>query len=511
MADLQPAYEALAALDPSDALLALDAIEERRKEKHFAKYWSSNSDPNYRVFFDSIEADFQKFTAGTKIFAFLGGNRSSKTERGAFLAVAWLMGKEYFRDEPSWRYVKDLPIPDHGCNIWAVGLDFSVIRDVIWNEKLRRGHQHPGLLPGTPSPLVIRVSDSEFQIQVEVNGRKSSLTCKSAEAGREKMQSASVDLVWIDEECDEDVYLELFQRTLDCAGKIVITLTPLNDIASGVRSPWVYDLYKVFKKGLRADLCFVSLNSLDNPFIPDSEKLLMKQQWAGHAEEGARLRGEFIRRAGLVFSQWDREKHILKKMVLPQEWRRIITIDPAATGVTACAWLAVSPRNDVYLYRLYYEKDQIVSDHAKNIITLTAGERIDTYLIDPWWGAARNAETHKQGYMLYREAGLPVRLAPRAAEYGRDVMQEYLSATLEPTARHPKFYVVGEIPQFVSEIESYSWDFFGKGPLKGTSKDKPRKKDDHAINAVEFALSMNPKGNRLGSVSGTHNPSNSYT
>jgi phage terminase large subunit-like protein len=509
MVDLERAYQTLAGYEPEDALLAISAIEEQRQQKHYAKYWSSDPNPDYKIFFDSIESDLSKFTSDVKIFGFIGGNRSSKTERGAFLAVAWLMGKEYFREEPSWRYVKDLPIPDHGCNIWAVGLDFSVIRDVIWNEKLRRGHQHPGLLPASPSPFIVRISDSEFQIQVDVNGRKSSLTCKSADSGREKMQSASVDLVWIDEECDEDVFDELFQRTLDCAGKILITLTPLNDVGSGAKKPWVYDLHKEFLKGLRKDVVFISLNSLSNPFIPEAEKVLMKQKWAGHVEEGARLRGEFIRRAGLVYSQWDRDKHILKKQSLPGDWRRVASIDPAATGITACVWAAISPRNDVYVYRVYYEKDHIVSDHAKNMLLRCTGEKIDFWLLDPYWGIARNAETHKQGYMLYREAGIPVRLAPRAEDFGRDTLSEYLSATLDANSRNPKLYIVGDLPEFVAEIESYSWDFYGKGPLKGTSKDKPMKKNDHLVNALQYLLSTKPKGGRSGIT--TYNPNNSYS
>src|ERR1700744_6052025 len=139
MADLDIAYQNLAGYKDSDALLVISALEAKRQEQHYAKYWSCDPGRDYQIFFDSIESDFKKFTSDIKIFSFLGGNRSSKTERGAFLAVAWLMGKEYFRDEPSWRYVKDLPIPDHGVNIWCVGLDFSVIRDVIWNETLRRG------------------------------------------------------------------------------------------------------------------------------------------------------------------------------------------------------------------------------------------------------------------------------------------------------------------------------------------------------------------------------------
>lgn len=510
MANLEQAYQKLAAFDSDDALLAITAIEERRKQQHFAKYWSCDQGEQYRIFFDTVEEDFAKFTSDVKIFGLLGGNRSSKTERGAFLAVAWLMGKEYFRDEPSWRYVKNLPIPEHGVNIWAVGLDFSVIRDVIWNEKLRRGHRHPGLLPAPPNPQIVRISDSEFQVQVDVNGRKSSLTCKSADSGREKMQSASVDLVWIDEECDIEVFDELYQRTVDCAGKILLTLTPLSDVGSGARRPWVYELHKEWKQG-RKDVVFIQLSALDNPFIPEEEKIKLKEKWAGHPEERARLYGDFIKRSGLVYGMWDRDKHVLKRQNLPSDWRRIISIDPAATGITAAVWAAISPRNDVYIYRLYYERDLIVSDHAKNILTRNSGDKIDTWIIDPFWGAARNAETHKQGYQLYRENGCPVRLAPRAEDYGRDVMSEYLAASLETTSRNPKLFIMAGLNEFVDEIEGYVWDSYGKGMLKGLSKDKPVKRNDHLINATQYLLSLRPKGRAGSGLAEAHRKSNSYT
>jgi phage terminase large subunit-like protein len=512
MGDITKAIEKLEALSPEEVNLVLDALEAERKERFYCRYWSSDPDPQYKVFFDSIEEDFSKFTSDIKIYALLGGNRSSKTERGAFLAVAWLFGKNFFRDEPSWRYVKDLPIPDHGVTVWAVGLDFGVIQNVIWKEKLRNGHRHGGLLPKTPSPYITRVTDSQFQVDVEVDGRKSTLICKSADSGAEKFQSASVDLVWIDEECDESVYNECFQRTVDCAGKIVITLTPLSDVSSGVNTPWVYDLFQEWKSG-RKDLCFISLDTLANPFIPDEEKVRLKEKWAGHPEERARLYGEFIRRAGLVYPQWNRSVHLVKPINLPRDWRRIASIDPAATGITACVWAAIHPNNDVYIYRVYYEKDLIVSDHAKNILVRNAGDPISLWLLDPFWGCARNAETHKTGQDLYRQAGLPVRLAPRAEDYGVNTLAEYLSATTEKTSRHPKLFVFDNdsCKPFISEIEGYTWDTIRKGPNKGLNKDKPRKGNDHAINATQYMLSLNPRGYRHSFTTATTNPNLSYT
>lgn len=508
MADLDVIIQRLGEYKSDDALVVLEAIERDRQDKHFAKYWSCDTDPLYREFFDSIEEDFKKFTSTIKIYAMLGGNRSSKTERGAFLAVAWLFGKDYFREEPSWRYVKDLPIPEHGVNVWAVGLDFSVIQDVIWREKLRTGHRHPGLLPKTPCPLITRISDSSFQVEVDVNGRRSTLTCKSADSGREKFQSASVDLAWIDEEIEAEVFDEIFQRTVDCRGKILVTLTPLTDIGTIARSPWVYDLNKEFRSG-RKDVCFISLNTLDNPFIPEDEKVKLKEKWAGHPEERARLYGEFIQRSGLVYPQFSWEKHSVRPFTIPGDWRRIVSIDPAATGINAATWTAVKPNGDLVVYKAYYEANKIVSDHAKDILIRNGGDKVDIWLIDPFWGAARNAENHKQGYQLWREAGIPVRLAPRAEDFGRDGLSEYLSASLDASSRHAKIFFFNTLQDIRNEFDGYVWDIVSKGPQKGMNRGKPMKRNDHLINSIQYMVSLKPRPKF--SSTGAPNPNNSYT
>lgn len=507
---LEDALQILNTMPAEQAELVLMAFEDKRRKNHYARYWACEPEPKYQPFFDKIEEDFSKFTKDVKIFGLLGGNRSSKTERGSFIAVAFLMGKEYFRDEPSWRYVQHLPIPDHGVNIWAVGLDYSVIRDVIWQEKLRKGHQHPGLLPALPSDYVVRCSDSEFQITVDVNGRKSTLTCRSAEAGREKFQSASVDLVWFDEEANVDIFEECYQRTVDCGGKILITLTPLGDIASGVKQPWVHDLYKEALEG-RKDYVFISLSTLSNPYIPEEEKIKLLERWAGHPEERARLYGDFIQRSGLVYNQWDKKVHLVKPFVIDPSWKRIVSIDPAATGPSACIWGAVDMWNNVYFYREYKERNLIISDHAKNILIRNGHDKIDIWIIDAKAGTQRNAETHKSMMQLYRENGIPCRLANPGEDFGLGVMREYISATLNKTSRHPKLYVFDDLKMFQSEIEGYVWDTFGKGALKGLTKDKPSKRNDHLLNCGQYMLALRPRGSRRTGGSQVTNPSNSYT
>jgi phage terminase large subunit-like protein len=466
--------------NPTEALAILNAYEDKRKEENYVKYWSA---------YPRQGELFREFTKEVKTFGILGGNRSGKTELGAFIATAWALGRDFFLNEPAWEYVRDLPIPAVPNNIWVVGLDFPTLRDVIWREKLRFGRNHPPLIPNDGT-VVKKTNDNDFQIFF-TNG--SIITGKSADSGREKFQGASVDLVWIDEEPEADIYDECYQRTLDCGGKILLTLTPLSDMNSGVRTPWVFDLYEEAKSG-RKDIKFVQLSLLDNPYVPQEEKDRAMVKWSGHHEERARLYGEFISRSGLVYSTWNRDTHTIQPQQIPPTWRRIVSIDPAATGITAAIWVAISPKGNLYLYREYYERDLTVSEHAKNIRVRNGTDPIDLWLIDPKWGSQRNAENHKNGAQLYKENQIPVRLASVAEDFGLNESREYIQAVTVEGSRHPKVFVFNDLKHFIFEIEHYTWGAFGQGENKGLSKEKPRKRNDHLMNAFQYVCAMRPKG-----------------
>lgn len=476
------AVEELNRLPKDQRAAAVEFLIQKRREKTFVKYFEPWSEQR---------AAIARFTSDIKLFGLLGGNRSGKTILGAFVAVAWALGKNYFKDEPAWEWVKDLPIPDRPCNIWVVGLGFDLLRDVIWYEKLRHGKNHPPFLPSDGT--IRKISDGDFQVFFS-NG--SVITGKSADAGREKFQGASIDLVWIDEECEADVFDECYQRTVDCGGRVLLTLTPLTDINSGVRVPWVFDLYEDFLAGQK-DLVFCQLSTINSPFISPEEKQRQIEKWKGHPEEGARLYGQFVRRSGLVYPEWSRSKYVIQPFPIPNHWQRVVSIDPAATGITAAMWFAISDAGDLYGIREYYEKDLIVSDHAKNILLRCGGDPVDFWLLDPTWGRQRNAETHKTGEQLWRDSGIPVRLPDVGEDFGLAVSREYINATSTPLSRHPKFLLFEGCPNFEFEITHYTWDSYSRGERKGESKEKPRKRHDHLMNAWQYACAQRFKGKRL--------------
>jgi phage terminase large subunit-like protein len=478
------ALEQLKRFDPEEQLAIIEALEDKRRKENFIKYWEAQPQQ---------EPHFKEFTKDIKVFGILGGNRSGKTEEGVFIDVAWALGKKYFEGEPAYEYVKDLPIPEPPNNIWIVGLDYSLLKNVIWSEKLRQGRNHPAFLPRDPE-VIKKVVDGEFQVYF-ANG--SIITGKSADAGRDKFQGASVDLVHIDEECEADVFDECYQRTADCAGKLLLTLTPLTDVSSGVKTPWVFNLYEDMLHGQK-DIKFVKLNVLKNPYVPDEEKGKLLDKWTGNFEEAARLYGDFIQRSGMVYPLWKRDIHVIEPIKIPREWRRLVSIDPAATGTTAAVWAAIEPgTNNLYVYREYYQSNKIVSDHAKDILLMNGSDPIDMWIIDPKWGSQRNNETHKTGQQLYRDNGIPVRLADvNFEDYGLNASREYIAATLDKSTRHPQVRVFRNCKNFQWEIEHYVWDFFQRGDQKGLSKDKPLKRNDHLMNAFQYLCCLKPRGRK---------------
>ncbi len=480
---------------PEEALALLELMEEKRKKENFIRFWEP-----YQGKFGGQKKVFDIFRPGVKELYVLGGNRSGKTVVGAAIAMAFLMGKEFFRGEPAWEWVKDLPIPEgRPRNIWVVGLDFSVVEDVIWKEKLLTGKGQPPFLPKNFEEMGGTIRAGIHQL-VAPDG--STLTCKSADSGRDKFQGASIDLVWIDEECDVSVYDECYQRTIDCAGFILVTLTPLTDTASGAKVPWVFNRVREGKEG-NPDIKVATLSFLDNPFVPETEKDRAIKKWRGHVEERARLYGDFIQRSGLVYPMLRRDVHFVRPEAPSRDLYRVACIDPAPTGPTACLWATIRLNDssnqlpgDITFTQEYKVSNEVVSEHAKNILAMNGGKPVDMWFIDPVGGNQRNPETHKTIAQLYRENGIPVRFPNLDEDFGRDVLAEYFNASLDKTSRQAKAYIADNLKQLEDELFGYVWDFYARGEKKGLSKEKPLKRNDHLINCAQYIAGMRLRGKR---------------
>lgn len=231
-------------------LLSLDAIaleKQRRARNRFYGYYPETGPLRRELY----KKHMQYFTAGARHDlmpscppdcdgsphrerCFMAGNRVGKTEGvGAYEMTAHLTGL-YPHWWPGRRFNK-------GIKAWAAGDTSKTVREII-QEKLigRPGQWGTGMIPGDliiSRTLKQGISDAIDTIYVRhTTGDISSLVLKSFDQRREAFQGSEQDVIWLDEEPPEDIYVESLLRTMTTNGLIMLTFTPLSGLSEVVLS-----------------------------------------------------------------------------------------------------------------------------------------------------------------------------------------------------------------------------------------------------------------------------------
>lgn len=119
----------------------------------------------------------------------------------------------------------------------------------------------------------------------------------------------------------------------------------------------------------------------------------------------AYLEGDWDVFAGQYFSEWRREKHVIKPFAIPREWKRFRSLDWGYNDPCCVLWKAVSPDGRVYTYKELYVTQTKASDVAKKILEMSEGEDIAYTVASPdIWAKRGNdyvrGETIAETFML---------------------------------------------------------------------------------------------------------------
>jgi phage terminase large subunit-like protein len=157
------------------------------------------------------------------------GNQSGKSLACA-AEVAWHASGAY----PPWWAGKRFTKPPL---IWVLSESAVLGRDTVQKKLAGETDFGTGLIPlenFTKKPVMLAggmgVIDSLAVAHVDANGNPdgtSTIVFKTYEQRREKLQGASVNLIWCDEKPPLDVYSELLARTSATDGHLIVSFTPV--------------------------------------------------------------------------------------------------------------------------------------------------------------------------------------------------------------------------------------------------------------------------------------------
>ncbi|HXT81370.1 MAG TPA: terminase family protein [Acetobacteraceae bacterium] len=388
------------------------------------------------------------------------GNQLGKTYTGAAEMAMHLTGIY-----PDWwtgrRFVK-------AVRAWAGGKDSLSVRDSLTTLLLGPiGDRPTGFIPPDRVVNVITargIPNGVDTVTVKhVSGGISTLAFKSYDQGRERWQAATLDLVWLDEEPGEDIYLEALSRTNATGGMLYMTFTPLLGMSTVVRR---------FLMEASEDRSDTNLTIEDAEHISESERRKIIAGYPAHERE-ARTLGIPSMGSGRIFPV-DENNIKIAAFPIPAHWAIIGALDFGWDHPTAAARLAWDRDTDtVYVTHTHKLREAVPAVHIAALRSW--GEQMP-------WAWPHDGLQHDKGAGVqiaeqYRRGGLRM-LAERAQYAGErgSSVEAGISDMLERM----------ETDRF--KVFSHLNDFFEEFRLYHRKDGKVVKEFDDVISAIRYGI-----------------------
>lgn len=370
---------------------------------------------------------------------------------------------------------------------WWSCLDWDLVGAIAW-PKLKRwlppGRWKAAWLSKNPEiPRSISIDNGSY------------LGFKSAEMGREKYQSDTLDFVCMDEEHPGSILEEIRARLINRGGDLYWGCTPIN------REPAMLEL-----AGEPGTLV-VRASTIDaaRSGIGDLAAVQALADSLPDRQRRVRIEGEAGKLEGLVYPEFEPQVHVLSPREghlvttggerrypwpLPATWNRYASIDFGYSHATAIPFCSVDPGDGtVVVERCPYATGIRASRWAELIPELIPHRRLTAALFADPSAADQRAELAAKGIGTFA--------ADNSILQGIESVERYLSAR---GAGRPKLYFVlhGEdaprheavgrmdCHSLIQEIKRYQYPKQdGAGAAR---KDLPVKREDDAMDALRYLI-----------------------
>lgn len=447
-------------------------------------FWSWSANPH------GDQARFRADTAPDKVqglaYALVGGNRSGKSESGAYVFA------RHCRITLAETAKARGPSAPTVC--WVVSETFEMLGEIAWKQKLQRL-----IPPAIIDAMTWRSKGDGWPEMVRLkNGVE--IRFKSSDQGREKAQGTGLFGAWIDEQIPSDFLEEVMVRLIDHAAPSFHTFTPLSP------DPTMQRRFENAAKGWR----FYQTDIDDNRksrggHLPDEQVDLFLDRMREENPDlfDTRKSGAFAALRGAIFKTFRPSVHVIDDAKM----RALIRANPGylhyagidfGTNNPFCCLLgARSPDGVWYVYDEHHVAERTIEYHAAEIARMRSEwntRHLRAAYADPGDQSATSAggDYKIAGRAKLLECGLPIVTASKSWWRSVECIMGLLARTAltGPTGEtefgEPRLFVSARCRNLIRQLQTYR---YAEGTANRDPKDAaPVKTDDHAVDALRYMI-----------------------
>ena len=260
---------------------------------------------------------------------------------------------------------------------------------------------------------------------------------------------------------------------------------------------WFYDLYQLGQDPERHDWWSKKSPTWDNSAVfPggfDDPEIQAVRDTLSPAVFDQEYGAEFTSFAGRIYSEFDEGFHVMDDYQFHPEWENWLTFDFGFRNPFVCLNIQVDPSDNVYVWDEYYERNITTPEHARRLKEIIQW-RVDGGFHDPSGPDEAGSilsifHDKKERYNSWLNQ---VVLNPSTNDWkpGIERVKEWLKLRDDGNGTHkPRLFVSRNCRQTIREFNTYRVKEQGEKQGENLDpQDQPRKKDDHAMDALRYFI-----------------------
>lgn len=232
---------------------------------------------------------------------------------------------------------------------------------------------------------------------------------------------------------------------------------------------------------------FIPARLSDNPYLYESGDYEANLLSLPEADRRRLLEGDWDIIEGNAFPEWNRKIHVVEPYEIPYNWRRFRACDYGYGSHSAVVWFAVTPEEQLVIYRELYVSKVLAPDLADMILEMEADDGPITYgvLDSSCWHNRGNPGPSIAESMIVRgcrwrpsDRSKGARVAGKNEVHRRLQVDEY--------TEEPRMVVFSSCTNIIAQLPVIPLD-------RNNPEDVDTKSEDHLYDAIRYGVMSRPR------------------
>jgi hypothetical protein len=248
----------------------------------------------------------------------------------------------------------------------------------------------------------------------------------------------------------------------------------------------------VFPKGHRREgepllkRKFVPATLFDNPYLADDGMYEANLLSMPEHQRRQLLEGDWTLNEGAAFPEFNYRDHVIEPFEIPSNWTRFRAADYGYGSYTGVVWFAISPSEQLIIYRELYCSKVTAADLAGLILEAERGDRIRYGVLDSslWHNRGDTGPSLAEQMIVRGCRWRPADRSRGSRVSGKNELHRRLQ--VDEFTGEPGLVIFNTCTNLISQLPSIPLD-------KNNPEDVDTNAEDHLYDALRYGISTRPR------------------